>query len=114
MGYREERPWGSFENLYECSRFKIKRIIVKPGKRLSLQSHRQRAENWIVISGTAVVTRGSEEIRLTPGQSVFIPRGEKHRLANPADLDLEIIEIQTGDYFGEDDIIRYQDDFNRD
>jgi mannose-6-phosphate isomerase-like protein (cupin superfamily) len=113
MGYREERPWGSFENLYEDSQVKIKRITVKPGRRLSLQSHQHRAENWIVISGTAVITLGTREIRLKPNQSVFIPRREKHRLANPADLDLEIIEIQTGEYFGEDDITRYQDDFNR-
>jgi len=112
-GYREERPWGSFENLYEDGRMKIKRILVKPRKRLSLQSHNQRSENWVVIAGTARVTLGNTDILLKPSQSIFIPCQEKHRLANPGDCNLEVIEIQTGDYFGEDDIIRYRDDFNR-
>jgi mannose-6-phosphate isomerase-like protein (cupin superfamily) len=111
--YKEERPWGSFEILHEEETIKVKRIIVKPGKRLSLQSHNHRSENWVIIEGNAVVTLDEEEIPRSPNQSVYIPVGAKHRISNPGQEDVVFIEVQTGTYFGEDDIIRYQDDFNR-
>jgi len=111
--YKEERPWGSFENLHEEEQLKVKRIIVKPGKRLSLQSHKHRAENWVIIQGHAVVTLQDEEIPRSPNEAIFIPQGAKHRIANPGEEDVVFIEVQTGTYLGEDDIIRYQDDFNR-
>ena len=113
MGVREERPWGSFEILYEDQSVKIKKIIVKPNKRLSLQSHKKRSENWVIIKGQAVVTLGTQDHQLKENDSIFIPVHEKHRISNPNSLNLEFIEIQTGQYFGEDDIIRYQDDFKR-
>jgi len=111
--YKEERPWGSFEILHEESEMKVKRIIVKPGKRLSLQSHNQRAENWVIIQGNAVVTLDENEIPLTANQWVYIPTKAKHRISNPGMEDVVFVEVQTGKYLGEDDIIRYQDDFNR-
>jgi mannose-6-phosphate isomerase-like protein (cupin superfamily) len=110
---KEERPWGSFEILYEESQLKVKRIIVKPGKRLSLQSHNHRSENWVIIRGNALVTLDEKEIPLSPNQAVFIPVLAKHRIANPGNSDVAFIEVQTGTYLGEDDIIRYEDDFNR-
>lgn len=113
MSTREIRPWGWFEILHEEKNLKIKRILVKPGLRLSLQSHKNRQENWTVIRGTAVVTRGDEHIRLTSNQMTFIPPNVKHRIENISDSDLIFIEIQTGSYLGEDDIIRYEDDFDR-
>jgi mannose-6-phosphate isomerase-like protein (cupin superfamily) len=111
--YKEERPWGSFEILHEEEGLKVKRIIVKPGKRLSLQSHKHRSENWVIIRGLAIVTRDDEEISRRPNQAIYIPAGAKHRCANPGDEEVVFIEVQTGTYLGEDDIVRYEDDFNR-
>lgn len=108
------RPWGHYENLLERDDHKVKEIIVKPGKRLSLQKHRRRAEHWTVVSGEALVTVGEREIPLKPGQSVDIPKGEVHRIMNPGGVPLVFIEVQMGDYFGEDDIIRLEDDYGRD
>jgi mannose-1-phosphate guanylyltransferase/mannose-6-phosphate isomerase len=107
------RPWGTFERLAANERFQVKRIIVKPGARLSLQKHHYRAEHWVVVSGTAVVTRGEEEILLTSDQSTYIPLEVMHRLVNPGDVPLEIIEVQTGSYLGEDDIVRFDDNYGR-
>ncbi len=107
------RPWGTFTNLEEGAGYKVKRITVYPGQRLSLQLHRHRAEQWVVVRGRARVTRGDDVIDLDPGQTVHIPRGEKHRLENIGEEILEIIEVQTGDYLGEDDIVRLQDDYGR-
>lgn len=111
--YKEERPWGSFEILYEEEQLKVKRIIVKPGKRLSLQSHNNRSENWVIIQGNALVTLDEKDIPLSPNQFVFIPTGAKHRIANQGNNNVVFVEIQIGTYLGEDDIIRYEDDFNR-
>ncbi|GAB4254644.1 mannose-1-phosphate guanylyltransferase/mannose-6-phosphate isomerase [Deferrisoma sp.] len=107
------RPWGTFTTLEEGPGFKVKRIAVYPGERLSLQLHRHRAEQWVVVRGTARVTRGDEVLDLGVGQTVHIPREERHRLENPGTELLEIIEVQTGDYLGEDDIVRLQDDYGR-
>jgi mannose-6-phosphate isomerase-like protein (cupin superfamily) len=107
------RPWGYYENLLERDGHKVKEIVVEPGKRLSLQKHERRAEHWVVVSGEGLVTVGEHEIPLTPGQSVDIPQGAAHRITNPGDVPLVFIEVQTGDYFGEDDIIRLQDDYGR-
>ena len=111
--YREERPWGWFEILYEEPGLKVKRIMVRPGKRLSLQSHEQRAENWVIMQGQARFTLDDQVSDLGPHQSVFIPRGSRHRMENPEGDELVFVEVQTGTYLGEDDIVRYQDDFNR-
>ncbi len=108
------RPWGSYTVLEDAPDHKVKRITVLPKKRLSLQLHRRRSERWTVIRGTARVTLGNDVIDLSVGESVFIPVETPHRLENPSDEGLvEIIEVQVGDYFGEDDIIRLQDDFGR-
>ncbi len=107
------RPWGHYDNLLECDDHKVKEITVKPGERLSLQKHRQRAEHWTVVSGEALVNVGDREIRLKPGQSVDIPKEAVHRIANPGSIPLVFIEVQLGDYFGEDDIIRLEDDYDR-
>jgi len=111
--YKEERPWGWFEILFEEAGLKVKRIMVKPGKRLSLQSHERRAENWVVIQGRARVTIGERTHELEPHQAVFIPRQSRHRMENPGQEEMVFIEVQTGSYLGEDDITRYQDDFDR-
>lgn len=113
MKQREERPWGWYEILYEEKNLKIKKIMIKPGLRLSLQSHDQRGENWTIIKGNAIVTREKENIQLTSNQMVFIPPKSKHRIENTGNSELIFIEIQSGTYLGEDDIIRYEDDFNR-
>ncbi|MES9884958.1 MAG: mannose-1-phosphate guanylyltransferase/mannose-6-phosphate isomerase [Sedimenticola sp.] len=110
---RVYRPWGNYETIDECSRFKVKRILVKPGASLSLQMHHHRAEHWVVVKGTAVVTRGKEELILSEDQSVYIPLGTTHRLENKGIIPLEIIEVQTGSYLGEDDIVRYSDVYGR-
>jgi len=110
---RDHRPWGYFEIISELPDHKVKRIVVNPGKRISLQLHRYRAEHWTVVSGTAQVTRDHEEIFLQPGESVDIPLGSLHRVFNPGDTPLVFIEVQTGTYFGEDDIERKEDDFGR-
>lgn len=107
------RPWGSYENIQVESRYQVKRIIVKPGASLSLQMHYHRAEHWIVVKGTAEITRDSETFILSENQSTYIPLGVKHRLANPGKLPLEIIEVQAGSYLGEDDIVRFDDVYGR-
>jgi mannose-1-phosphate guanylyltransferase len=107
------RPWGTYTVLEEGKRFKIKRIEVKPGRRLSLQAHHHRSEHWVVVSGTAKVYRGDQEILLATDQSTYIPCGHKHRLENPGILPLVLIEVQSGDYLGEDDIIRFDDAYGR-
>ncbi len=107
------RPWGSYESLVSAGRFQVKRIIVDPKHTLSLQMHHHRAEHWIVVSGTATVTCGEEEFLLGEDQSTYIPLGNKHRLANSGVIPLEIIEVQTGSYLGEDDIVRFQDMYGR-
>lgn len=107
------RPWGAFDSVDSGERFQVKRIFVKPGGRLSLQRHEKRAEHWVVISGTAKVTRGEEVFNLEENESTFIPKGVVHRLENLGDTPLEIIEVQTGTYFGEDDILRLEDEYGR-
>lgn len=108
------RPWGWYEGIDEGERFQVKRIMVKPGEKLSLQMHHHRAEHWIVVSGTARVTRGDEAMMLTENQSTFIPLGTSHRLENPGKIDLHMIEVQSGSYLGEDDIVRFEDIYKRD
>ncbi|MBN9047317.1 MAG: mannose-1-phosphate guanylyltransferase/mannose-6-phosphate isomerase [Rhizobiales bacterium] len=107
------RPWGTYTVLEEGDGFKIKRIEVKPGRRLSLQAHHHRSEHWIVVSGTAKVTNGDREILLTTNQSTYIPCGFRHRLENPGILPLVLIEVQSGEYLGEDDIVRFDDIYGR-
>ena len=107
------RPWGWYDSIDMGPRFQVKRIMVKPGASLSLQMHHHRAEHWIVVSGTAQVTCGDKVVLLTENQSTYIPLGEVHRLANPGKLDLEIIEVQSGSYLGEDDIVRFEDTYGR-
>jgi mannose-6-phosphate isomerase-like protein (cupin superfamily) len=109
----DHRPWGYYVVLSDLEDHKVKRIVVYPGKRLSLQRHSRRAEHWTVISGTPVVTRNREEIQLTPGESIDIPLGARHRVFNPGQEPVIFIEVQMGDYFGEDDIERFEDDFGR-
>jgi mannose-6-phosphate isomerase-like protein (cupin superfamily) len=113
MKTKEERPWGWFEILFEEGQLKIKRILVKPGMRLSLQSHERRAENWVIVQGQALFTLDEQTFRLGPRQAVFIPEKAKHRIENPGQENLVFIEVQTGTYLGEDDITRFQDDFDR-
>ena len=107
------RPWGTYTILDESEGYKVKRIVVKPGKRLSLQKHHHRSEHWIVVSGTAIVTRGTEEYTVLANESTYIPMGEVHRLENIGKIDLVMIEAQVGEYVGEDDIVRIEDDFKR-
>jgi mannose-6-phosphate isomerase len=109
----ELRPWGAFTVLEEGRGYKIKRIEVKPGHRLSLQMHHHRSEHWIVVSGTAKVTCGDTEILLTNNQSTYVPQCTNHRLENPGVIPLVLIEVQNGEYLGEDDIVRFQDDYSR-
>jgi mannose-1-phosphate guanylyltransferase/mannose-6-phosphate isomerase len=110
---RVYRPWGTYEGVDSGERFQVKRLVVKPGASLSLQMHHHRAEHWVVVRGTARVTRGEEVFLLSENQSTYIPIGEKHRLENPGTIPLEIIEVQSGSYLGEDDIVRFQDIYNR-
>lgn len=107
------RPWGAYDSIDNGERFQVKRITVKPGGTLSLQMHHHRAEHWIVVSGTAEVTRGNEVILLSENQSTYIPLGVTHRLRNPGKLPLELIEVQSGSYLGEDDIVRFEDTYGR-
>lgn len=107
------RPWGTYRVLFEGPRFKIKHIMVEPGKRLSLQYHFHRSEHWVVVSGTALVTVGDEEKYIHEGESIYVAKNDHHRLENPGKIPLEIVEIQNGEYLGEDDIVRLQDDFRR-
>jgi mannose-6-phosphate isomerase len=109
----ELRPWGSFTVLEEGRGYKIKRIEVKPGHRLSLQMHHHRSEHWIVLSGTARVFCDGQELTLYNNQSTYVPQCTQHRLENPGVILLVLIEVQNGDYLGEDDIVRFQDDYNR-
>jgi mannose-1-phosphate guanylyltransferase len=107
------RPWGSYTVLEEMDGFKVKKIIVKPGKRLSLQKHFHRSEHWVVVSGSAFVTKGEKEFFVKPNESIYISMGEIHRLENRGKVDLVIVEIQVGEYLGEDDIVRLEDDYKR-
>lgn len=110
---RVHRPWGWYEGIDAGDRFQVKRIMVKPEEKLSLQMHHHRAEHWIVVSGTAKVVRGEDEIMLSENQSTYIPLGSKHRLENPGKIPLHLIEVQSGAYLGEDDIVRYEDIYKR-
>lgn len=110
---RVYRPWGWYEGIDSGDRFQVKRIMVNPGAKLSLQMHHHRAEHWVVVSGTAMVVRGEEEIMLCENQSTYIPLGSKHRLENPGKVPLHLIEVQSGTYLGEDDIVRYEDIYRR-
>ena len=110
---RGERPWGSYLVLDESSSYKIKRIEVLPGQRLSLQKHHHRSEHWIVVSGTALVTCGDLLQVVNVNESTFIPLGTIHRLENPGRVALEMIEVQSGTYLGEDDIVRFEDMYGR-
>ncbi len=107
------RPWGSYDSIDNGERFQVKRITVKPGAKLSVQMHHHRAEHWIVVSGTAKVTNGNQEILLTENQSTYIPVGVVHALENPGKVPLELIEVQSGSYLGEDDIVRFEDRYGR-
>jgi mannose-1-phosphate guanylyltransferase/mannose-6-phosphate isomerase len=107
------RPWGTYDSVDSGPRFQVKRIVVNPGARLSLQMHHHRAEHWIVVSGTAEVTVGDKVILLSENQSTYIPLGQTHRLANPGKVPLELIEVQSGSYLGEDDIVRFEDTYGR-
>lgn len=108
-----QRPWGTYTTLEEGERFKIKRIVVKPGASLSLQMHHHRSEHWVVVSGMARVLNDENEMLLDTNESTFIRAGRKHRLENPGVIDLVLIEVQSGSYLGEDDIIRFQDIYGR-
>jgi mannose-1-phosphate guanylyltransferase/mannose-6-phosphate isomerase len=107
------RPWGYYDSIDHGGRFQVKRIVVDPGACLSLQLHHHRAEHWIVVSGTARVVRGDEQFLLSENESTFIPLGVRHRLENPGRLPLELIEVQSGSYLGEDDIVRFDDIYGR-
>ncbi|MBS3786381.1 MAG: cupin domain-containing protein, partial [Gammaproteobacteria bacterium] len=107
------RPWGSYESLIVAGRFQVKRIIVNPGCRLSLQQHHHRAEHWVVVRGTAKVVRGEESFLLSEDESTYIPLGTVHRLENPGMIPLELVEVQSGSYLGEDDITRLEDVYGR-
>ena len=110
---KDHRPWGWFETLVLADRFQVKRIVVHPGAALSLQSHHHRSEHWIVVSGTAKVTVDEKVTLLSENQSVYIPLGAVHRMENPGKVPMVLIEVQTGSYLGEDDIIRYEDVYAR-
>jgi mannose-6-phosphate isomerase len=110
----EERPWGSYEILSDDeSHSKVKYLTVHPGRRLSYQSHAHRAEHWVVVQGTAEVLLDDVTHLVGVGEAIDVPVGAKHRCSNPGDVDLVFVEVQRGDYFGEDDIVRYEDDFGR-
>jgi mannose-1-phosphate guanylyltransferase/mannose-6-phosphate isomerase len=107
------RPWGYYQSIDSGLRYQVKRIVVAPGRRLSLQKHFHRAEHWVVVKGTAEVTRNAETTIVHENESIFLPIGATHRLANPGKINLELIEVQTGSYLGEDDIVRLDDVYNR-
>lgn len=109
----EHRPWGNFTVLDDGQGFKVKRIVVKPGAKLSLQMHYHRKEHWLVVKGSALTQVGENETLVTEGQAVDIPKGAKHRLSNPGKVDVELIEIQIGPYLEEDDIVRFEDVYGR-
>ena len=110
---RVHRPWGTYEVIERGPGFQVKHLTVRPGASLSLQRHRHRSEHWVVVRGTAAVVRGEERYGLAENESTYVPRGVRHRLSNPGDVPLEIVEVQTGDYLGEDDIERFEDDYRR-
>jgi mannose-1-phosphate guanylyltransferase/mannose-6-phosphate isomerase len=110
---RVYRPWGFYESLIQGDRFQVKRIVVTPGHQLSLQKHYHRAEHWVVVNGSALVTRDAEEILVRENESVYLPLGTVHRLANPGRIPLTLIEVQSGAYLGEDDIVRFDDNYGR-
>jgi mannose-1-phosphate guanylyltransferase/mannose-6-phosphate isomerase len=107
------RPWGSYDSIDVGDRFQVKRLKVKPGATLSLQAHHHRAEHWVVVQGTARITRGEDVFLLEENESTFIPIGTKHRIENPGKIPLHIIEVQSGSYLGEDDIVRFEDKYGR-
>jgi len=107
------RPWGFYQGLHSGDRFQVKRLTVNPGAQLSLQLHYHRAEHWVVVNGTALVTRGEEQVLLRENESMFIPLGTPHRLENPGRVPLNLIEVQSGAYLGEDDIVRLNDTYGR-
>jgi mannose-1-phosphate guanylyltransferase/mannose-1-phosphate guanylyltransferase/mannose-6-phosphate isomerase len=111
---RVHRPWGFYQSLHTGERFQVKRITVAPGEKLSLQKHYHRAEHWVVVNGTALVTRDEEQILLRENESVYLPLGCVHRLENPGRVPLNLIEVQSGAYLGEDDIVRIEDIYARD
>jgi mannose-6-phosphate isomerase len=110
---RDERPWGMYEVLAEGEGYKVKRIVVQPGHRLSLQMHQRRSEHWVVVAGEALITLGERDLRLRVNEEARIPVQTKHRVANPGTSPLVFIEVQCGDYLGEDDITRFEDDYER-
>ena len=107
------RPWGSYERIDQGDKFQVKRIVVRPGASLSLQMHHHRAEHWIVVQGAAEVTLDGKTSLVHENESIYLPIGSVHRLANPGKIDLELVEVQTGSYLGEDDIVRIEDVYNR-
>ena len=109
----EERPWGRFFVIHNESNYKLKRIEVDPGRRLSYQFHTKRSESWILVKGSATVTLDETAREYSYGQTIIIPKGCKHRIENKGKTELVFIEVQTGEYFGEDDIVRIEDDYNR-
>lgn len=111
--YTEHRPWGSFTVLVDEAHFKTKRLDVLAGMRISLQSHHHRSEHWIIVTGQAKITVGEDVSLYTESQHVFVPRETRHRIENTGDTLLTIVEVQLGEYFGEDDIVRYEDDYDR-
>jgi mannose-6-phosphate isomerase-like protein (cupin superfamily) len=113
QGATTVRPWGSYTVLEESEKYKIKKIVVQPGKRLSLQLHNKRSEHWIVIAGKAQVVIGKKKYSLASGQSIYVPRKMPHRLSNTGKILLQIVEVAQGSYVGEDDIVRLDDDFGR-
>lgn len=113
MSSRVNKPWGYYEVLCTGEGYQVKRLVVRPGHKLSLQSHHHREERWTVARGFANATVGTEIIRMPEGATLFIGKRQRHRLENPGKIDLELIELQLGDYLGEDDITRYEDDYGR-
>ena len=110
---RVYRPWGFYESLIHSDRFQVKRIVVTAGHQLSLQKHFHRAEHWVVVSGSALVTRDADEVLVRENESIYLPLGCTHRLANPGRIPLTLIEVQSGSYLGEDDIVRFEDTYGR-
>jgi mannose-1-phosphate guanylyltransferase/mannose-6-phosphate isomerase len=110
---RSYRPWGFYESLIEGERFQVKRIVVAPGQQLSLQKHFHRAEHWVVVNGSALVTRDAETLLVRENESIYLPLGCMHRLENPGKIPLTLIEVQSGAYLGEDDIVRLEDTYGR-
>ncbi len=107
------RPWGSYDSIDSADNFQVKRLIVKPGAVLSLQKHAHRSEHWVCVKGRALITRNDEEFELRPNESTYVAIGDVHRIANPYDEPVHIIEVQCGDYLGEDDIVRLEDNYGR-